>query len=185
MVRLSSACTAFVISLGTLTAHAQSTPCSDLWFARTATLIAAGQCPDSPLASEVFDGVECTEGQATLDSAAEGWIASIVAREVEFGCNLSEESDTLALENVALRKELLLQPIRRQRELICVMNAPTSLWSSPDIDVAEQIGWLDKGDTISVVHDIEGGVAFASEVKRRRQTTDLIGWFGRTHCKAK
>ena len=182
MVRFFGAWLAISFTMGAAV-HAATTPCADLWFARNATTVAAGQCPETPLSITVFDGAECVGGATEFDSEVEAWLASIVAREVEFSCNVDELAEELSMDNIAIRKQLVLQPIRRQRELRCIMNAPTSLWSGPDIDVAEQIGWLDKDDRVVIVHDIEGGVAFASQVRRGGRTTDLIGWFGRTHCR--
>lgn len=179
MLGLAALATAF----GTLASAEDA--CRDLWFSESAIYAQAGYCFTDPLGEAVFGNDGCTSSTkpAELPVFFERQLEKIAERQAEFECVVDTSVTVLALPRIESRQKLAIQPVHSGEESLCILRAPTSLWSAPDVE-AEQIGWLKRGDLITVEHDPIDGVEFASRVRRSGQILDLVGWFGASQCKS-
>ena len=175
--------TAAVTALGTLAAAAD--PCRDLWYSKNAILAQAGYCFETELGKAVFGNDDCTADEVPTDLPEffQRQLDRIAEREDEFSCAVDTAATELPLARLEVRQQLAIQPVHNGKESLCILKAPTSVWSAPDVE-ADQIGWLKRGDLITMAHEKIDGVEFASQVRRGGVVLDLVGWFGASQCKS-
>ena len=178
MRRLLSVCCMFFVAGGAMADE----QCDDLWFARSAILAQGGYCVETDLGKALFGSEDCSDEEPEFPDYLAEQMTKITTLEAELSCDVDETAQELKIWQAESRKSLLIQPVNSGRDDRCVMKAPTSLRVAPSPD-ADQLGWLERGDLILLVHDKAGGADFAARVRRGSVITEDIGWFSGSQCK--
>tara|TARA_R110002033_G_scaffold36345_2_gene74698 strand:+ start:1089 stop:1643 length:555 start_codon:yes stop_codon:yes gene_type:complete len=138
-------------------------PCADLWFSRNQTMNQAGYCFGSNLGQALFDNADCTGKTVTLTPEQSRIVAQVKAIEKEVGCKVDTTSHRIDLEDLAVRRQLTVQPVLDEFPSGCVgwtggqirLHAGTS-------NATQVIGSAQTGDNIYFIHSPQNGFSYVT-----------------------
>lgn len=151
------------LCLALFSGPALADPCADLWFSRNQTMNQAGYCFGSNLGQALFDNADCTGKTVTLTPEQSQIVARVKAIEKEVGCKVDTTSRRIELEDLALRRQLTVQPVLDEFPSGCVgwtggqirLHAGTS-------SATQVIGSAQTGDNIYFSHSPQNGFSYVT-----------------------
>lgn len=183
-------CLALFIALGLSAGPAAATEfCDDLWFTRNAVFDRAGYCFGSPLGQTVFDNADCTGTDVALAPEAKALADLVRGREAEFGCKTDSNRVSLALDDIAWRRQLAAFPVADELQSGCLG------WTGPDTPLfaghgpaTAVIGRIAPGDFVSHAHVPVGHWTYVTVWDANWSRLKSAGWHDfrndEAHCQA-
>ena len=127
--------------------------CDDLWFTRNLVMDRAGYCFGTPLGQSVFDNGDCTSASVSLDRAASQLVDDIQSAEARNQCDVDTTRDTVAINDIENRRQLVDLPIRSETESTCIgwQGEVTPVLAGRD-SAAPEIARIEAGDIVQYQH---------------------------------
>jgi hypothetical protein len=151
--------------------------CDDLWFTRNALIDRAGYCFGSPLGQSLFDNAGCLGKSVTLAPDAKEKVARIQAREALIGCSVNTSAETLDLDDLFVRRQLVDLPVADEFESGCLgWVGPQTLLRAGTDPQSPVVGQILPGDYLSFGHDQEDGWVYVTVHQPNYAGLTSAGW---------